>query len=261
MTGIVGAAALIALLAVVLRLVTGESASRLSLENGEAPSAVAVLEGLVGSVAAASLMAALSTGAAPAGFVGAALGLVAAVRSAAPAWSALTNVIGLFYGAVGLLAAIMAVVDLFDSTCSVAMPVPTFVVVLIIVTFGGLYFLTSFFGVRFLTLSRLPAIGLGWFAVMETIALLASPLGAALFPGRAWFYLGLMAFSILAGLGLGILPEAMFAVLGAVFLVATAAAAAEPSACFHADTSALMVTLVAYLAVFAVCRMVVAPFR
>lgn len=262
MTGIVGAVALIAMLAVVLRLVTGGSASRLALGTGETPSAVAVLEGLVGAVAAASLMAALPTGVAPAASVGAALGLVAAVRSAAPTWSGLGTVIGLFYGAIGVLAAIMAVTELFNPICSAAMPVPAFIIVLLVVSIAGLYFLTSFLGIRSLTLRRLPAVGLGWFAAVETIALLASPLGVALFPGQIWFYSALIAFSALAGVGLGILPEAMFAVLGTVFLVATAAAAVEgTSACLIADTSAMVVTLVAYLAVFTVCGMVARPFR
>lgn len=261
MTAIMGVLTLVGFLGFVIALMTGVVRGGDRFAETGRPGSHAMLESLVGAVAVACLLAELSGGNFGATTVGAALGLVSAIRVRAPGWTGLGAVFSFFYAAIGALATLVALMSLLDTGCTHDMPVPPLVIVLLIACIGGLSLVFGFF--RFPTLSptRLSAVGLGWFAAAETLAALASPVGLALFPTLAWYFIGIVLFAIVVGLGLGLAPEPVFILLSVVFLIAIArSATVSAGPCQEPDAMTMVAVLAPFLAVFVLVGMILRVF-
>lgn len=262
MTAVIGVLTLVGLLGFVIALMTGVVPHADRFTSVGSSTSHAVLESLVGAVALAALLAEVSEETVGAATVGAALGLVSAIRVRVPGWASLRAVFSYFYGAVGVLAAVIAVFGMFDAGCASEMPVHPVVISLLVAAIGGLYFASSFFGFANLAPGRLSAAGLGWFAAAETLAVLASPVGLALFPTTAWYFIGLILFAVIAGLGLGVAPEPVFILVSLAFLLATASTATSTtSSCPGAHAMTAVTVLVSFLAVHLLVGMVLRLFR
>lgn len=261
MAAVIGALTLVGFLGFVIALMTGAVRGGDRFPDTGTPRSVAVLESLVGAVAVACLLAEFSGERFGAASVGAALGLISAIRVRAPRWTGLGAVFSGFYAAIGALATVVALISLFDAECARVMPAPPLVIALLVATIGGLSLVTGFFSLPWLSPTRLSAVGLGWFAATETLAALASPVGLALFPTRPWYFIGIVLFAIVAGLGLGLAPRPVFILLSVAFLLANANAAATSSgACLGPDATTMVVVLVSFLAVFVLVGMVLRLF-
>ncbi|MFS4488428.1 hypothetical protein [Dietzia kunjamensis] len=256
MTAVIGALTLVGFLGFVIALMTGAVRGGDRFSGTGSLRSHAVLESLVGAVAVATVLAEFSGESFGAATVGAALGLVSAIRVRAPGWTGLGAIFSLFYAAIGALAALIALISLFGAGCVEMMPAPPLVIALLVACIGGLSLAASFFSFPSLSPTRLSAVGLGWFAATETLSALASPVGLALFPTLPWYFIGIALFAIVVGLGLGLAPEPMFVLLSVAFLLALASTAITTTgACPGPDAMTMVVVLVSFLAVFVLVGM------
>lgn len=247
MSAVFGAVTLVGFLGFIIALMTGalRGGDRFPRHGKTKP--LALLESLVGAIAVAGLYAEFSGEQVGAATVGAALGLVSAIRVRLPRWSGVRGAVSGIHAVVGVLATVAALITLFNPECSRVMPAPPLVIALLVATIGGLSLVTGFFSLHLLSPTRLSAVGLGWFAATETLATLASPVGLALFPTLPWYFIGVVLFAILAGLGLGLAPQPVFILLSVVMMLAIANSA---GACLGPDAVSMVVVLVSFLAVF-----------
>lgn len=261
MTAVIGALTLLGFLGFVIALMTGAVRGGDRFSDTGSLRSHAVLESLVGAVAVATVLAEFSGESFGAATVGAALGLISAIRVRAPGWTGLGAIFSLFYAAIGGLAALISLISLFNVECAKLMPAPPLVIALLVACIGGLSLASSFFSFPKLSPTRLSTVGLGWFAATETLSALASPVGLALFPTHLWYFIGILLFAIVVGMGLGLAPEPVFILLSVGFLLAIASTASTTSGdCLGPDAMTMVVVLVSFLAVFVLVGMFLRRF-
>lgn len=262
MTAVIGVLPLVGLLGFIIALMAGVVPHADRLASVGSPASHAILESLVGAVAVATLLAEVSEGSFGAATVGAGLGLISAIRVRAPEWASLSAAFSILYGAAGVFAAVIAVIGMFDSGCAGETPVHPVVISLLVAAVAALSLTSSFFSFSALSPGRLSAVGVGWFASAETLAVLSSPVGLQLFPTTAWYFIGLVLFSIVVGLGLGVAPEPVFILVSVAFLLATASTAtSSDSTCQVPHAMTAVTVLLSFLAVHLLVGMVLRMVR